>query len=142
MNRFIDLYKKFVSIPKEFSENVSEKNQRFLKIIFTFAISFGVIVFPIVLCGYFFSHREIPVIIFIYYCFIIAAGSLGLILLKNRIPSSILIFYSLICAEVIIDIHLCQTPFTNAVVIFIGILFVFIMLLLLLLLVYIVTIKI
>ena len=127
MNKFIDLYKKFVSIPKEFSENVSEKNQRFLKIIFTFAISFGVIVFPIVLCGYFFSHREIPVIIFIYYCFIIAAGSLGFILLKNRIPSSILIFYSLICAEVIIGIHLFQTPFTNAVVIFIGILFVFIM---------------
>ncbi len=129
MNSITDFYKKFIKIPADYADTISDKNRRFLKIFYSFGLIFGIIFFPVVLIGYKISQAELSMIIIFYYSFLIVAATAGLILLKTKIPVSFLVFYTLICAEIIISIHFFRTPFVNAIVIFIGILFSLIMLL-------------
>ncbi len=129
MNSITDFYKKFIKIPADYADTISDKNRRFLKIFYSFGLIFGIIFFPIVLIGYKISQAELSMIVIFYYSFLIVAATAGLILLKTKIPVSFLVFYTLICAEIIISIHFFRTPFVNAIVIFIGILFSLIMLL-------------
>lgn len=129
MNSITDLYKKFIKIPADYTDTISNKNRRLLKFFFYFGIVFVLVCLPFLFGIYKVSGSIPSKLVIFYYVFLMGAGIAGLVLLKTKIPSPVLILYTLIGSEVLITIHLFRTPFVNAIVIFIGVLFCLIMLL-------------
>ena len=126
MNGLKKFYEKFVYIPEEFSQIVSEKNRKIFKLLSFTEILFGIIVLPIVLVINKNLHFDTRLSTFLYYFYLCGIGAIGLVLLNTKIPGSILNCFMLVNAEVLIFVHLLYTPFANSIVIFLGLMLIFV----------------
>ena len=123
------LYKKYIKIPQEFSSIVDEKNRRAAKILFWFSMLFALIAFPPIAVWNFVDYGGIRIRVVLYYAYLLVLGLSGLLFLKLKVPSPILVLYILINSQIISFINFVNTPFSNSLIVFIGLLFSLVMIL-------------
>lgn len=123
------LYKKYIKIPQEFSSIVDEKTRRAAKILFWFSMLFALIAFPPIAVWNFVDYGGIRIRVVLYYAYLLVLGLSGLLFLKLKVPSPILVLYILINSQIISFINFVNTPFSNFLIVFIGLLFSLVMIL-------------
>ena len=96
------LYKKYIKIPQEFSCIVDEKNRRAAKILFWFSMLFALIAFPPIAVWNFVDYGGIRIRVVLYYAYLLVLGLSGLLFLKLKVPSPILVLYILINSQIIL----------------------------------------
>jgi len=123
MNTLKQIYQKYVLIPAEFSDSLSAKNKRFLKILSFFSLYFGIICYVIIAFSFVFSHEQIPFYISLYYLNFMVIGGINLALLHTKVPAHFLVFLTLLQGESIILFNLLATNASNIIIVFIGLMF-------------------
>ncbi len=129
-NIVMPLSKHFLSnlftIPKEYSEQVTQKNRKVLKILFYIALGFGLILSILFTVLFILKLQTALEILFYYYSFVLV-GVIGLIMLRLNVPVKYMIVFELLCVELIYIFFMMESSATNYIIIFLGLSFVTIM---------------
>lgn len=127
MNILKRLYQRFVLIPTGFKATLSEKNRRVIKALSFFSLYFGIIFYALFSIFPTDAFRERTVTFSLYYFSFVFMGGINIALIHTKIPSSFLVFLTLVEMQVIIVFHLLMTSASNIIIVFIGLMFAFVM---------------
>ena len=127
MNILKRLYQRFVLIPTGFKATLSEKNRRVIKALSFFSLYFGIIFYALFSIFPTDAFRERTVTFSLYYFSFVFMGGINIALIHTKIPSSFLVFLTLVEMQVIIVFHLLLTSASNIIIVFIGLMFAFVM---------------
>lgn len=127
MNILKRLYQRFVLIPTGFKATLSEKNRRVIKALSFFSLYFGIIFYALFSIFPTDAFRERTVTFSLYYFSFVFMGGINIALIHTKIPSSFLVFLTLVEMQVIIVFHLLMTSASNIIIVFIGLMFALVM---------------
>lgn len=127
MNILKRLYQRFVLIPTGFKATLSEKNRRVIKALSFFSLYFGIIFYTLFSIFPTDAFRERTVAFSLYYFSFVFMGGINIALIHTKIPSSFLVFLTLVEMQVIIVFHLLMTSASNIIIVFIGLMFALVM---------------
>lgn len=127
MNILKRLYQRFVLIPTGFKATLSEKNRRVIKALSFFSLYFGIIFYALFFIFPTDAFRERTVTFSLYYFSFVFMGGINIALIHTKIPSSFLVFLTLVEMQVIIVFHLLMTSASNIIIVFIGLMFALVM---------------
>ena len=117
--RFLkEFYKKNIQIPPQFREEVSQNDRRFLKILFIISLVFGASMLAVFMA--FKGADSSTALIVFYYSFLTVVGIIGLVVIRYKIPTSVLACLVLVCSQVVITINFARTPIGNTILVFNG----------------------
>ena len=127
MNILKRLYQRYVLIPTGFKAALSEKNRRVIKALSFFSLYFGIIFYTLFSIFPTDAFRERTFTFSLYYFSFVFMGGINIALIHTKIPSSFLVFLTLVEMQVIIVFHLLMTSASNIIIVFIGLMFALVM---------------
>ena len=119
-------FKNLFAIPKEYDEQVAQKNRKTLRILFYIALGFGLFLSVVFTVLFILKLQTALEILFYYYSFIVIGGT-GLLMLRLKVPVKYMIVFELLCVEFIYIFFMMESTATNCIIIFLGLSFVTIM---------------
>ena len=119
-------FKNLFAIPKEYSEQVVQKNTKTMKFFSYIALGFGII-FSIVFTILYFLNIEIKVLALFYYYSFVVIGGLGLLSLHLKVHVKYMIVFELFFVEFVFLFFMLGSTATNCIIVFLGLSFVTIM---------------
>ena len=128
MNSLKSLYQRFVLIPADFKDSLSEKNRKIIKVLSFFSLYFGIFFYTFFSIFPAAAFREKTFLFSIYYFSFVFMGGINIALIHTKIPSSFLVFLTLIEMQGIIVFHIILlTSASNIIIVFIGLMFALVM---------------